>query len=329
MRSGHGPSLGAREPTSPDPARPLVHDDAVDRVVDLRRRTGRAIVDAVDPDADAGLFGPGTLTWRLHADPVFMVSGLRALLLQALHPVAAFGVAEHSSFREDVWGRFTRTAEYVAVTTFGSTTEALTMGSRVQALHSTMGGVEPSSGRAYRVDDPDLLAWVHNCLVDSTLAVAQRAGTELSDEDADRYVEEQVRAAALVGLDGDDVPHDRAGLDAYFTTVHPQLRATAVAREEASYVLAPPMRGRYAAALPAWTSLAGLAFATLPGWARRLYSIPEVPGSAALHGAATTVALRSLRTGLRGVQAVVPALRESPHHRSARERLAALPQDGA
>ena len=273
--------------------------------------------------ADAGLFGPGSVTWRLHADPMFGVAGLRALLLQAMHPVAAEGVSQNSAFRTDPWGRLSRTAEFVAVTTFGTTADALTMGARVQSLHSRMSGTDPASGRRFRVDDTDLLAWVHNCLVDSTLDVLDRSGVDIDAADADRYVAEQVRAAALVGLDSADVPHDRAGLDDYFRRVRPVLRVTSVAREEASYVIAPPIPARYAAAArPAWSSLAGLAFAALPRWARRLYSIPELSAAAGLHGAATSVALRTLRTSLRGVQAVVPPLRESPHRRDARERLA-------
>lgn len=276
----------------------------------------------VDDTADAGLFGPGSMTWRLHSDLIFGMAGLRALLLQALHPVAAHGVGEYSRFREDVWGRFVNTAEFVAVTTYGTTAEALTMGARVRAIHSSMSGVEPTTGRSYRADDPDLLAWVHNCLVESTLDVLERSGAELGPADADRYVLEQVRGAALVGLDGDDVPHTRAELDEYFEQIRPQLRATRVAREEASYVIAPPIRARYAvAARPAWSSVAGLAFAALPRWARRLYSMPELPGASALHDPATTVALRALRLSLRGVQTVVPPLRESPHQRAARERL--------
>lgn len=274
--------------------------------------------------ADAGLFGPGSVTWRLHADPVFGIAGLRALLLQALHPIAAHGVSANSSFRTDPWGRFARTAEFVEVTTFGTTVQALTLGARVQSLHSVMSGVEPTSGRSYRVDDHDLLAWVHNCLVASTLDVLQQAGVTISADDGDRYVAEQVRSAALVGLDSGDVPHDRAALDDYFRRVRPSLRATSVAREEASYVIAPPIPARWAlAARPAWSSLAGLAFAALPRWARRLYSMPELPGVSALHEPATTVALHALRASLRGVQAAVPPLRESPHQRSARERLAA------
>ena len=282
----------------------------------------------VNNDADVGLFGPGSVTWRLHGDLIYGMSGLRALLLQALHPVAAYGVGEYSAFRQDVWGRFTRTAEYVAVSTYGTTAEALTLGARVQAMHSTMSGIEPSTGRSYRADDPDLLAWVHNCLVESCLDVLERSGAPLSATDADRYVHEQVRAAALVGLDASDVPHTRDELNDYFVQVRPQLRATRMAREEASYVIAPPMPARYAVARPAWASVAGLAFAALPRWARRLYSIPELPGAAALHDAATTVALRTLRSSLRGVQAVVPPLRESPHQRAARERLGLVTRIG-
>ena len=278
-------------------------------------------------ETDAGLFGPGSVTWRLHADPMFGVAGLRALLLQALHPVAAQGVSQNSSFRSDPWGRYSRTAEFVAVTTFGTTADALTMGARVQSLHSGMSGTDAATGADFRVDRTDLLAWVHNCLVDSTLDVLERSGVDISAEDADRYVGEQVRAAALVGLDSADVPHDRAGLDEYFRQVRPLLSVTSVAREEASYVIAPPIPARYAvAARPIWSSMAGLAFAALPRWARRLYSMPELPAAAALHGAATTVALHALRASLRGVQAIVPPLRESPHRRSARERLAHAPE---
>ncbi len=253
---------------------------------------------------------------------MFGLAGLRALLLQALHPVAVHGVVHNSAFREDTWGRLQRTAEYVAVTTFGTTSEALVTAARVRAVHGYVAGYEPTTRRSYRGDDPDLLAWVHNCLVESTLDVLGRAGAALSDEDADTYVFEQMRSAALVGLDASEVPHDRDELRAYFDDVRPQLRATAEAREAASYVIAPPIPVRYAlAARPAWSAVAGLAFAALPSWARSLYSLPDLPGASALHGAAVTVALHTMRTGLRGVQQAVPPLREAPHERSARQRL--------
>src|SRR5690349_24512314 len=91
---------------------------------------GAAPAPARDPGApvpaqggDVGLFGPESVTWRLHAEPLMGVAGLRALLLQALHPVAVAAFEEHSTCRQDVWARLARTAEYVALITYGSTTE--------------------------------------------------------------------------------------------------------------------------------------------------------------------------------------------------------------
>lgn len=277
-----------------------------------------------DPRSDAGLFGSTSVTWRVHADPLMGVAGLRALLLQALHPLAMAGVSQHSSFRDDPWGRLARTAEYIGVTTFGSTAQALTAGAQVRAVHAGRTGHEPETGLRYRVDDRELLRWVHCCLVDSFLSVVSRGGLRLSSREADAYVGEQVRAAVLVGLEPDDVPHHQWGMTAYFSGVRMQLRVTAAAREAAATVIAPPMPAAVSLATPArpaWAGVAGLAFASLPAWARRLYALPTLPAAAGLHDAGTTVALRMLRTSLRGVQAVVPPLREGPHLRDARRRL--------
>src|SRR3954463_15947524 len=152
-----------------------------------------------------GFFGPGTVTWRVHSDPSFSVGGLRALLLQALHPVAMGGVARFSGpFRDEPWPRLIRTATYVDTVTFGTRTEAARAVARVRGIHRRLGGPEETTGRAYRVDDPDLLLWVHCCEVDSLLTVAQRAGVPLTDEDAARYVAEQVTAAELIGVPRDE-----------------------------------------------------------------------------------------------------------------------------
>ena len=110
--------------------------------------------------ADPGLYGPDSVTWRVHADPSMALAGLRALLLQAVHPLAMSGVAQHSDFREDPWGRLFRTAEYVGVTTFGTTEHARRAGAKVRGIHRRLGGIEPESGIGYRVNDPELLRWV-------------------------------------------------------------------------------------------------------------------------------------------------------------------------
>ncbi|MGL5856860.1 MAG: oxygenase MpaB family protein [Angustibacter sp.] len=277
---------------------------------------------------DVGLFGPRSVTWRLHAEPVMGLAGLRALLLQALHPMAAAGVHQNSAFRTDPWGRLARTADYVGTVTFGSTAAAMVYGARVRSIHAALRAVDPRTGRHFALDDPEPLAWVHNCLIESVISVLERSGVRMDRVDVDRYVAEQVRAASLVGLEPDQVPHDRAGLDRYFRQMRSRLAITDMAREEASIVIAPPIPTRYAPlGRPAWSAVAGLAFAALPAWARRLYAIPQLPGAAALHGSGVTVALHAVRASMQGVQAVVPALSQSPHLRSARERLAAAHLD--
>jgi uncharacterized protein (DUF2236 family) len=248
-----------------------------------------------DEEDQLGFFGPDSVTWRVHSDPSFSVGGLRALLLQALHPVAMDGVARFSGgFKEEPWPRLIRTATYVDTLTFGTRTEAMRVVARVRGIHSRLGAVEETTGRAYRVDDPDLLLWVHCCEVDSLLSVARRAGVPLTDDDADRYAAEQVTAAELIGVPVDDVPASVAELAAYFEEMRPSLAVTPAARDAYRLIVLPPMPTwvRYLTpAQPAWGGLASLAVALLPPWARRMYSWPGL----ALTDAAATAALKAFR----------------------------------
>ena len=242
-----------------------------------------------------GFFGPDSVSWRIHADPTFSVGGLRALLLQALHPVAMDGVATFSGgFREAPWPRLIRTATYVDTLTFGTRTEAVRAAARVRGIHRRLSGVEETTGRAYRVDDPDLLLWVHCCEVDSLLTVARRAGVPLTDDDADRYVAEQVTAASLIGIAPGDAPDSVASLARYFADVRPELAVTPAAREAYRLILLPPMKTwvRYLTpAQPAWGGLASLAVALLPAWARRMVSLPGL----GLTDAAATAGVKAFR----------------------------------
>jgi uncharacterized protein (DUF2236 family) len=272
------------------------------------------------PEEDhRGFFGPDSVTWRIHADPSYSAGGLRALMLQALHPVAMDGVARNSAaFRDEPWQRLVRTGQYLETLTFGTRTEARRVVARVRGLHSRLGGVEESSGRAYRVDDPDLLLWVHNCEVDSLLSTARRAGVPLTDDDADRYVTEQVVAATLVGVPEELVPRSVAGLQAYVADVRPSLAATAAARDAVRLLLLPPMPTwvqLLTPARPAWGGLAGLGFALLPAWARQMFSMPGL----GLTDAAATGALRAFRQGL---LALPVRVRQSPIVRAGVERTA-------
>ncbi|MDP8970986.1 MAG: DUF2236 domain-containing protein [Actinomycetota bacterium] len=154
-----------------------------------------------DPTADPGdpgLFGPGSASWQVITDPAAIVGGLRALLVQLLHPLAMAGVADHSQFRDDALGRLRRTSAYVTGTALGSTREALALVRRVRLVHRRVRGTTPD-GRPYRADDPHLLTWVSVALTSSFLATdrayARPAATAAT---ADRFVAEQSRVAALL-----------------------------------------------------------------------------------------------------------------------------------
>jgi uncharacterized protein (DUF2236 family) len=267
-----------------------------------------------------GFFGPDSVTWRIHGDPAYHVGGLRALMLQALHPVAMDGVARNSTgFKDEWWMRMTRTGQYMETITFGSRTEARRMAARVRGYHRKLSGVEQTTGRVYRVDDPDLLLWVHATAVDSLLTTARRAGVPLPDDDADRYVAEQVAAAQLVGVPLSVAPRSVAELDAYLEDIRPSLASTPAAVEGVRTLFVPPMPGWVQVltpARPAWVTLASLGMATLPGWARRMYSVPNLP----LTDAAATTALRAVRTAL---LAVPERARWSPIARAGWERVSA------
>jgi uncharacterized protein (DUF2236 family) len=273
-------------------------------------------VTGIDQSGDAGLFGPDSITWRVHADPILWVAGLRALLLQAVHPAAMAGVLEHSDFRADPWGRLLRTADYVGVVTFGSTDEVDRIGRRVRGIHRRVRGTDATTGIGYRADDPHLLRWVHCCEVESFLTTFQRATGALGPAEIDGYYAEQLRAARVVGLDPATVPGDDAAMAAYFRGIRRELAVDRRARRIAGYVLLPPMPGvvGWSPARPAWAGVAGLAAALLPRWARRLYGLPTPPGS----DAAATAALRALHLAMR---AAPDRWREGPHLRAARERL--------
>jgi len=270
---------------------------------------------------DLGYFGPDSVSWRLHAEPMQWVGGVRALFLLALHPLVMAGVAQHSTYREDPVGRLQRTGDYLGAVTFGTRAEADRAAARVRGVHRRVGGVEPESGAPYRALDPQLLLWVHCGQIDSFLTIGRRAGTRVSAADADRYVAEQVRAAELVGIPRELVPASTAELAGYFERTRPQLRTTAAARATARWLFVPPMPTLVRLATPAraaWASAAGLAFATLPRWARRMYGSPGLPTTDL--GAAVT--LRWLRTA----SAVLPAsLREPPAYRAAKRRAAETP----
>ena len=238
---------------------------------------------------DVGLFGPSSITWHLHADPAMRPAGVRALFLQAPHPLAVSGLAQNSAYAQDPAARLARTGEFIVATTWGTRTQAERAGARVRGMHSRMRITDPGTGRAVRLDHPDLLRWVHCALVQSNLHAVRRAGPRISDERADRYVDEQRRIAALVGLDDKDVPGSRRALDGYIADMRTVLRCTPEADQLLRFLLRPSLAGRSRLLWPAWSAGARLAYSLLPRWARDLY------GPRGLSDQAATAALRAAR----------------------------------
>mgnify|MGYP006276099867 CR=1 FL=1 len=252
-----------------------------------------------------GYFDPETITWRIHSDPSMVVGGIRALLEQALHPAAMSGVAAHSNFREDAWGRLQRTGDYVGTVTFSTREEADALTSRVRTIHSKLG-----------LDDPHLLLWVHMAMVDAFLDTALRSGMNLTESEQDQYIAEMVTFARLVGIDVDDVPTTREEVESYFKKIMPELSASDDAKRAALFIALPPLPPllRFGTPIaPLWGGIAALAASALPLWARRLYGWPTPPG----YRQATDVSLKTTR----GALLLLPKwFRESPQLRAAYQR---------
>jgi uncharacterized protein (DUF2236 family) len=242
----------------------------------LVERSAAAFVSGVpDGPADDGLFGPASVTWRVSTDLAWPVAGLRALMLQALHPLAMAGVDQHSDWRRDPVGRLAATSAYLAAVSFGERAVAERAGARVRRIHDHVRGVDAVTGRPYAAGDPALLLWVHAALVDSGLAAGQAFGTPLPARDADRYVAEMIIAAELVGVPRELVPGSVAELDRYVTSVRPGLRCTPAAAESMGYVLDPP--GLDADIAGIWREVRDAAVAVLPAWARDMYGYQAPP----------------------------------------------------
>jgi uncharacterized protein (DUF2236 family) len=257
-------------------------------------------------NADVGYFGPQSITWRIMAEPTSLVGGLRALLLQALHPDAMRLMADKSNFRDDPWDRLRRTSEYVALVTFGTTAQVDEAAQRVRLIHSKLG-----------IDEPTQLAWVHACEVDSFLVAARRSGIDLSDAEADQFVAEQVIAARLIGAPLELIPTTVGELNAYFAAMRPLLGRTPQAASAARYLLLPPLPRKVEFFTPAragWSTAVALAVGMLPRWARRMYRLPGIPFT----DVANVVGMRALRTT---VNALPERLSHGPIYREALARV--------
>ncbi|WP_370614989.1 oxygenase MpaB family protein [Mumia sp. Pv 4-285] len=218
-------------------------------------------------------FGPDDPIQRVHGDASMFVGGIRALLMQSLHPLAMAAVDQHSGYRGDPWGRLQRTSGFIAETTFGTIDNADRAVRVVRAVHKRINGTAPD-GRPYAADDPHLLTWVHVAEVDSFLRAHDRYGVRpLAPGERDTYVAQAAEVAVALGAD--DPPTDTAGLAARLAAYRPELASTPAAREAARFILlTPPVPW---ALRPGYSALAGAAVGLLPRWARGPLRLPWLP----------------------------------------------------
>ena len=150
---------------------------------------------------DYGLFGPGSVTWRVASEPVMWIAGVRAMYIQALHPKVMLGTWQNTAFAkpDEAWGRFTRTVEFVRVRTYGSTAEVDRAAARLRKVHASLSGVD-ADGTTFRLNDPELLLWVHCGEIGSYAEIARRSGVHVTPAELDTFVAEQRRSAEVVGL---------------------------------------------------------------------------------------------------------------------------------
>ena len=244
------------------------------------------------------LFPPGSPVRRVNGDASMYIGGLRALLLQSLHPMPMAAVVDHSGYRGDPWGRLARTATFIASTTFGNEDEAATAIARVRRVHEFVNGHTPE-GAPYTATDPDLVRYIHVAGVDSFLTAHQRYGAErLTPAEYDAYVAQAGTVALRLGASR--VPMTVRELRSDIEEFRPALRATPGAFSVLRFiVLSVPVP---LVVRPPYALLAAAAIDLLPPWARRMYGIPEVP----LVGPLTRPGARLVTRVLRNVLAAEP-----------------------
>lgn len=278
---------------------------------------------------DGGVLGPDAVAWPVVSHPGALIGGLRALIIQSLHPLAMAGVAQHSDYRHRALGRLRRTAAYVAAGVFGDTATAHEAAARVRGVHAKVRGTDPVTGRPYSADDPDTQVWVHCVEWHSFLAAHRVFGPPLTAEEEDRYIAEGVRIAALVGTPPERVPASVAEMRAYFAAVRPQLRVSASAREAIGFVLRPPLTRELAPVQVPLRVYSGAALALVPGDLRALAGVDR---SRAADAAAITAArpwVGGLRLpGLRELAAWAVGSEVGALHRAAEARFGSLGVEG-
>jgi uncharacterized protein (DUF2236 family) len=226
----------------------------------------------VDPGRDEGMFGPESVSWRVLREGSVVVGGLRALLMHAAHPLVVAGARQTGMYERDPWRRLERTLRQTFTVVFGTHLEAEQAAKRIDDVHGAIKGVDEVTGLRYDARDPDLLLWVHACLVSGFLEMERRTLGKLDDAARQRFHEEQMLAVEPLRLPRQLIPPTVEALDAYVDQVIASgiLRRTDDAMAVASLVREPPdgVPRRWQ-----WRLISFLSFHTLPPALRELYGV--------------------------------------------------------
>jgi uncharacterized protein (DUF2236 family) len=249
-------------------------------------------------ERDEGYFGPRSVSWQVHREITVLFGGARAMLMQAAHPLVIAGAAQTGMYERNPWKRLQRTLVLQYALTFGTRAEAHAAADRINDVHDRIHGIDPVTGRAFDATDPDLLLWVHACLVESALLFERLTVGRLDDRGRQRFHEEQMLAAELVRLPRSMIPATVPELEAYVadTVRSGELVVTDPARSVAGLFLEPPPEAEWR---PVLRTVARLAFGTLPPELREGYQLPRRRGERAVRRITFAV--------LRGCRPVLPA----------------------
>jgi uncharacterized protein (DUF2236 family) len=210
-------------------------------------------LDVIASGDEPGLYLPGDAPWVVHADFGTLVGGIRALLMQALHPGSLTGVATHSRYEQDALGRLAGTIRWLTVTTFGSHAAVAGESQRVNRMHKRVtGDYQTAAGeqRPYKAADPDLLLWVHIAFMDSFLRCHQMfawreipsgsdSGAIAGESGADAYVRLWAKSVTPLGLD--NAPRNEAELIAEIQRYKMELVATPKTLDVVKFIKRPPL----------------------------------------------------------------------------------------
>jgi len=267
--------------------------------------------------SDVGLFGPESVTWQVNREGVLLLGGGAALIMQVAHPLVGAGVAEHSNYREDPWGRLYRTLDVTTTIVFGSTDEASKASEHLRGVHSRVRGTLSedagpwAKGTAYFANDPDLALWVHATLVETALRVYTAYVGPLGHKQKVRYFEEQKLLGEMFGVPREKHPETLADFYEYYEQmIDEQLAMTSALEDVVDATMRPPLPF---VARPLVEAINMTTVSLLPAKLREDLGLDLGPNRRRLVGASRAVIRRAL-------PALPSLLREFPPARSADRR---------